>query len=123
MRLIVPRPWMQYLLLGAGIYNILWGTIALIKPNYFLTQLHMSFANSEMISKATGVLEIVFGLAYILASQKPFKHWLIIFVGFVVKFIISFSFLFYLYQQVAPEQMLVLIMANDIIWCYTFSSV
>ncbi len=123
MRLIVPRPWMQYLLLGAGIYNILWGTIALIKPNYFLTQLHMSFANSEMISKATGVLEIVFGLAYILASQKPFKHWLIIFVGFVVKFIISFSFLFYLYQQVAPEQMLVLIMANDIIWLLPFGAI
>ena len=64
MRLVVPRPWMQYLLLAAGIYNILWGFIAFVRPNYFLTQLHIDFANSAMISKAVGFLEIVFGLAY-----------------------------------------------------------
>lgn len=120
MRLVVPRPWMQYLLLSAGIYNILWGTIAFIKPNYFLNQLHINFANAEVISKATGVLEILFGLGYLFASQKPFKHWLIIFVGFSVKFLLSVAYLFYMYNGVAPQHILVMVLANDIIWLLPF---
>lgn len=120
MRLVVPRPWMQYLLLSAGIYNILWGVVAFINPNYFLNHLHISFANADFISKVTGVLEILFGLAYILASQKPFKHWLIIFVGFTVKFLISTAYLFYMYTGVAPEQVVVMVLANDVIWLLPF---
>lgn len=120
MRLVVPRPWMQYLLLAAGIYNVIWGSIAFIKPNYFLSQLHIDFANSGTISKAVGLLEIVFGLAYLMASQKPFKHWLIIFVGFIVKFGISIIYLINMYKGQAPSQMLVMITANDIIWLLPF---
>ncbi len=120
MRLVVPRPWMQYLLLAAGIYNILWGLIAFVRPNYFLTQLHIDFANSAMISKAVGFLEIVFGLAYLMASQKPFKHWLIIFVGFIVKLCIAIAYGYYMSRGLAPEQMKFMVIANDVIWLLPF---
>lgn len=120
MRLVTPRPWMQYLLIAAGIYNIVWGAIALVRPNYFLEQLHMHFAHDVWISKAIGVMEIIFGLGYVIASRKPFKHWLIIFTGFTVKLIVSVGYLYYMYGGVIPEHLYALVLANDMIWLLPF---
>lgn len=120
MRLITPRPWMQYLLIAAGIYNIVWGGIAFIRPDYFLEQLHMHFANDFWISKAIGLLEIIFGIAYIIASRKPFKHWLIIFIGFIVKLVVSVGYMYYMYAELIPQQLIAMVMANDMVWLLPF---
>ncbi len=123
MRLVTPRPWMQYLLLAAGLYNIVWGGIAFVRPDYFLEQLHMHFANDHWISKAIGMLEIIFGIAYIIASRKPFKHWLIIFIGFVVKFVVSAGYLYYAYAELIPQQLIAMVMANDMVWLLPFGMI
>lgn len=120
MRLITPRPWMQYLLVIAGVYNIAWGIIATINPNYFLEHLHIHFANDIWISKAIGLFEMVFGLGYIIASRKPFKHWLIVFTGFTIKLFTSAAFLYYLYGGIMPSHLLSLVLANDMIWLLPF---
>lgn len=120
MRLVTPRPWMQYLLIAAGFYNIVWGSIAFVRPDYFLEKLHMHFANDHWISKAIGLLEIIFGIAYIIASRKPFKHWLIIFIGFVVKLVVSVGYLYYMYAELIPRQLIAMVLANDMVWLLPF---
>jgi peroxiredoxin len=111
---------MQYLLIAAGFYNIVWGGIAFVRPNYFLEKLHMHFANDHWISKAIGLLEIIFGIAYIIASRKPFKHWLIIFIGFVVKLVVSVGYLYYMYAELIPQQLISMVLANDMVWLLPF---
>ncbi len=120
MRLITPRPWMQYILLAAGLYNIVWGSIAFLYPNYFLEQLHMHFAHDFWISKAIGLLEIIFGVAYVIASRKPFKHWLIIFIGFMVKFTVSAGYVYYMYAELMPQHLINMVLANDMVWLLPF---
>lgn len=120
MRLVRPRPWMQYLLIIAGIYNIVWGLIAFIRPEYFLEQLHIRFGSDIWISKATGLMEMLFGFAYIIASRKPFKHWLVIFAGFTIKFFSTITFFYFVMQGLLPSHLFSLVLANDLIWLLPF---
>lgn len=120
MKLVTPRPWMQYLLITAGVYNIVWGMIAFFIPAYYLEHLNLTFPNAEWIIKATGVMEVLFGLAYIIASRKPFKHWLIIFIGFSVKTAASLFYFYYMYVGILPTHLISTILANDVIWLLPF---
>lgn len=123
MRMITPRPWMQYLLIAAGIYNILWGMIAFILPTYYLQHLNLTFPNAVWIIKAIGVMEVLFGLAYLIASRKPFKHWLIIFIGFSVKTLASAFYFYYMYVGILPQHLASMILANDLVWLIPFGSI
>lgn len=120
MRIVTPRPWMQYLLILAGIYNLIWGAIAFFIPNYYLQHLNLTFPNAVWIIKAIGVMEVLFGLAYIIASRKPFKHWLIIFIGFSVKTSASLFYFYYMYVGVLPSHLTSMILANDLVWLLPF---
>ena len=47
MKLVVTRPWMQLILLAAGIYNLIWGFTTLFYPQQFaftVAQLHTNVA-------------------------------------------------------------------------------
>jgi peroxiredoxin len=72
------------------------------------------------ISKAIGLMEVLFGFAYVIASRKPFKHWLIIFTGFAVKLIVSVGYLYYMYAELIPEQLITMVLANDMVWILPF---
>lgn len=123
MRMITPRPWMQYLLIAAGVYNILWGVIAFFMPTYYLQHLNLTFPNAVWIIKAIGVMEVLFGLAYLIASRKPFKHWLIIFIGFSVKTLASAFYFYYMYVGVLPQHLTSMILANDMVWLIPFGAI
>lgn len=123
MRMITPRPWMQYLLLAAGTYNIIWGMIAFIIPTYYLQHLNLAFPNAHWIIKAIGVMEVLFGFAYLIASRKPFKHWLIVFIGFNVKTLASIFYFYYMYKGILPSHLTSMMLANDIIWLIPFGGI
>ncbi len=114
--MITPRPWMQYLLIAAGIYNVLWGMIDFFIPAYYLQHLNLTFPSAIWIIKAIGVMEVIFGMAYLIASRKPFKHWLIIFIGFSVKTLASAFYFYYMYVGVLPQHLASMILANDLVW-------
>jgi peroxiredoxin len=120
MRLVTPRPWMQYVLILAGVYNIVWGLIAILLPNYFFQQVHISIAYPVLIARSIGVLAILFGIAYLIASQKPFKHWLIVFMGFNIKLIASATFLYYWDLGLIPSQMFMMVLASHMVWLLPF---
>ena len=120
MKIVSPRPWMQYILIAAGVYNILWGAIAFFMPSYYLEHLNLSFPNAHWTIKAIGVMEILFGIAYIIANRKPFKHWLIIFIGFSVKIMASMFYFYYVYVGVLPKHLTSMILANDVVWLIPF---
>ncbi len=120
MKLIVPRPWMQYILILAGVYNIVFSIIALVRPHYFYQNLHISIANEALIARALGVLALLFGIGYIIASRKPFKHWLIVFMGFNIKLIITASYLYYWDLGLVPSQVFMVVLANYMIWIIPF---
>ncbi len=120
MRLIVPRPWMQYILVVAGIYNLIFGLCSMIAPEFFFRNLQLALPNYIIMWQGIGLIEIMYGIGYLIASTKPFKHWVIVFIGFCSKFIATFGFIYYYYKGVLPGSLSTMVIANEIIWLLPF---
>lgn len=123
MKLIVPRPWMQNVLILAGIYNLVWGSFAIFEPGYFFRNLNLKLPDYPIMWQGIGLIECLFGVGYLIASRKPFKHWTIIFLGFVIKLAASLGYAYHLYIGTLPQSLWMLVLANDLIWLLPFGAI
>jgi peroxiredoxin len=121
MRLVIPKPWMQYVLIIAGLYNIAWGCIAIINPAFFCFNTHLSIPDYPAMWRGIGLLAILFGIGFLIASRRPFRHWPIIFIGFVCKITSASVFFYYLSASDVTMEAFPTILANDIIWLIPFA--
>lgn len=123
MRFVTPRPWMQYILIVAGVYNLIYGGLVMFYPDFFFRNLNLVLPNYIMLWQGIGLTEIMFGAGYLIASHKPFKHWTIIFIGFACKAIVSIGFFYYLSIGALPKSLFFTVIANDLIWLLPFGAI
>ena len=123
MRLVVTRPWMQITLLAAGIYNLIWGVVTILNPQRIFENLHLALPNYMIMWQGIALVEILFGLGYLLASKQPFKHWIIVLLGFVLKLTIGISFIYLLLVNRLPANLFTHILANDLVWLLPFAGI
>ncbi len=123
MRLVVTRPWMQITLLAAGIYNLIWGVLTILNPQRIFENLHLALPNYMIMWQGIALVEILFGLGYLLASKQPFKHWIIVLIGFILKLTIGISFLYLLWANRLPSSLFAHILANDLVWLLPFAGI
>ena len=123
MRLVVTRPWMQITLLAAGIYNLIWGVVTILNPQRIFENLHLALPNYMIMWQGIALVEILFGLGYLLASKQPFKHWIIVLLGFVLKLTIGISFIYLLMVNRLPANLFTHILANDLVWLLPFAGI
>lgn len=123
MRLVVTRPWMQITLLAAGIYNLIWGVVTILNPQRIFENLHLALPNYMIMWQGIALVEILFGLGYLLASKQPFKHWIIVLLGFILKLTIGISFIYLLMANRLPANLFTHILANDLVWLLPFAGI
>ncbi len=123
MRLVVTRPWMQITLLAAGIYNLIWGVVTILNPQRIFENLHLALPNYMIMWQGIALVEILFGLGYLLASKQPFKHWIIVLLGFILKLTIGISFIYLLMVNRLPANLFTHILANDLVWLLPFAGI
>lgn len=123
MRLVVTRPWMQITLLAAGIYNLIWGVVTILNPQRIFENLHLALPNYMIMWQGIALVEILFGLGYLLASKQPFKHWIIVLIGFILKLTIGISFIYLLMVNRLPANLFTHILANDLVWLLPFAGI
>ena len=61
MKLVVTRPWMQFTLLAASIYNLIWGFTTLLNPQQLFNNLHLQLPNYIVMWQGIAFVEILFG--------------------------------------------------------------
>ena len=113
--------WMQHLLRLAGVYNILWGIWILIFPFAFFDLCSIARPNYPEIWQSVGMIVGVYGVGYYISSYDPYKHWPIIFVGFLGKLFGPIGALFYALQGKMDWKFLYINLTNDLIWLIPFS--
>ncbi len=121
MRLHENKGWMRPLLVVAGIYNILWGGAVLSFPLLPLGLSGIQLPLQQMFVQIIGIITLVFGIGYVVASLNPFRHWVIILVGLLGKMFGVIIFLFYFFKGALPLQAGLIVLTNDIIWLAPFS--
>ena len=118
------RPWMKRVLIAAGLYNLIWGLLAVFLPEMMLRLLGITAAPVvTQFWQCIGMIVGVYGVGYIIASRDPFRHWVITFVGLLGKVFGPIGFVAAATDGSLPVTMGWTILTNDLIWWVPFAMI
>lgn len=111
-----PPAYMKYVLISAGIYNIVWGAVVILFPSFAFNLAGMELPRYPQIWQCVGMVVGVYGTGYLIAARDPYRHWPIILVGMAGKILGPVGFLFAAVQGEFPWAWGTVILFNDLIW-------
>jgi peroxiredoxin len=116
----VPQ-WLKTTLILAGVYNLVWGAVAVLAPNWLWDLLGATRPNYPELWQCIGMIVGVYGLGYLIAARDPNRHWPIVFVGLLGKIFGPIGFAQALLKGTFPPAFGWTILTNDLIWWVPFS--
>lgn len=121
---------MSTVLWAAAIYNIAWGSIVVLAPEWTFRVLGIdtlvmaeeaSYALLIPIWQCVGMIVGVYGVAYAAAARDPLRHWPIVAAGLLGKVLGPIGFIDTVFLQgVFPLNFGFTILTNDLIWWLPF---
>lgn len=117
-----PAPWMSRVMVAAGVYNLLWGSVAILAPAVSLRLGGLPDDNVVLpIWQCLGMVIGVYGVGYWISARDPFRHWLIIFVGLLGKILGPIGYVIAVTRGELPVEGMRTLLTNDLIWWVPFS--
>jgi hypothetical protein len=116
-----PR-WLSWSLLLAGLYNLVWGALAVLFPVATLRCLGIIDLNYPELWQCIGMIVGVYGLGYWIAAYDPAGHWPIVLVGLLGKVFGPIGFLFAVMDGRLPWTFGLVNFTNDLIWWVPFTA-
>lgn len=118
-----PR-WMSVVLVLAGCYNLIWGTVAILFPTASFAYSGMQVADKPLhypqLWQCIGMIVGVYGVGYLLAARDPARHWELVFVGMLGKVFGPIGLAVGVATGESPPAGLLTIIPNDLIWWVPF---
>jgi len=119
----VAAAWMSPVLVAAGVYNIAWGGLAILAPDWCFRAVGMEPANYPELWQCIGMIVGVYGVGYIIAAFDPLRHWPITLVGLLGKILGPIGFAQALATGRLPLAFGWNILTNDLIWWLPFAAI
>lgn len=113
--------WLRSVLILSGIYNLLWGAWTVIFPDHFFNLINLPLPRYPQLWQCIGMIVGVYGIGYLIASRDPFRHWPIIFVGFLGKVFGPLGFLMSFIEGKLPLKFASILLTNDFVWLIPFA--
>jgi hypothetical protein len=118
-----PR-WMRTVLVAAGVYNLLWGALVSLAPEWSLSLLGLeSTGAAPLLWACIGMIVGVYGAGYLIAARDPARHWPIVLVGLLGKIFGPIGFAAAAARGDLPWSMGATILTNDLIWWAPFAGI
>lgn len=123
MRSTEPSPaWIPLVLRGAGIYNLVWGTAAILAPRFMLAALGITTdAVGLAFWQCLGMVIGVYGIGYWIAARDPAGQWPIVLVGLLGKVLGPIGFVWTAAQGALPFRTGWTLLTNDLMWWIPFA--
>ena len=115
------RPWMRWVLVAAGIYNLAWGGVAILAPRLSFELIGMELPRYLEFWQCIGMIVGVYGIGYLAAAADPIRHWPITLVGLLGKIFGPIGFAEALWSGKLPLAFGWNIITNDLIWWVPFT--
>ena len=118
-----PR-WQRTGLLIAGLQCLIWGVFIIGWPER--SSLAYGFAQPPaelFLWQGMGLVIVLFGLGYAIASRNPSQHWVIILIGLLSKSFGPIGMALSVNQGEVSSRVLYLIPINDLIWLIPFGMI
>lgn len=116
-------PWASRWLWAAGIYNLIWGTLAIAWPYLLFDLTGTSRINYPEIWQCVGMIVGVYGIGYLIAAGDSRTHWPIVLVGLLGKLFGPIGFLVALLRGTFPPLFGLTILTNDLLWWIPFAMI
>lgn len=122
-------PWMRIVLWAAALYNVLWGTWVILRPNDLFVWSGIEPPLYPSIWQCVGMIVGVYGVGYAIAAQNPLRHWPIVLVGFLGKTFgpIGMVYNLFILPESAPGRLPPswgwVNLTNDLIWWPFFAAI
>ena len=114
--------WPALILRLAGIYNVLWGTWAILFPNQLFDWAGMERPNHPFLWQGIGMIVGVYGIGYWLAARDFVRHWPIVLVGLLGKVLGPLGFVFNAISGTVPWSWGITCLPNDLLWWLPFGA-
>jgi hypothetical protein len=118
-----PAPWMVIALIAAGVYNLLWGAVAIIWPTGLFDLAGMEPPRYASIWQCVGMIVGVYGVGYLVAARDPLRHWPIVLVGLLGKVFGPVGFVGAAARGELPWAFGWTIITNDLVWWAPFAAI
>lgn len=118
--MIARRQWHRGVFLAAGLYNLGWGVVAAVDPQWLFRFAGMPPANYPEIFACLGMVVGLYGILYLQVARDPERGWLLAAVGFLGKVLGPIGWLRLVWSEQWPLATLVLCLTNDLIWWIPF---
>lgn len=114
-----PR-WMRLVLLAAALYNIAWAIWTVFWPSSMFSIAGMEPPRYPFLWQGLGMMVGVFGLGYVIAATNPFRHWLIVLLGLLGKFLGPVGLLLTVGNTGPTTAFALTLIVSDVIWWVPF---
>lgn len=104
----------------AGIYNICWGLLCSIDPQWFFRACNLPPINYPEIFQCLGMVVGLYGIIYFEVARNPEKGWLLAAVGLLGKVLGPIGLGILILSGKWPQSTVVLCLTNDFIWWIPF---
>lgn len=115
--------WASRWLWAAGIYNLTWGTLAIMWPHLLFDLISAERINYPEIWQCVGMIVGVYGIGYLIAARDSRTHWPIVLVGLLGKVFGPIGFLVALLKGTFPPLFGLTILTNDLLWWIPFAMI
>jgi len=118
---VVAAPWMRWVLAAAGVYNLAWGALAILAPEWSFRAVGMEVPNYPELWQCIGMIVGVYGIGYLCAATDPLRHWPVVLVGLLGKVLGPIGFAGALLSGRFPLAFGWNILTNDLVWWVPFT--
>lgn len=113
----------QYVFLLAGTYNLLWGLISALYPQWFFILTGLPQINHPTIFACLGMVIGIYGLLYLEIARKPENGWIIAAIGLLGKILGPIGMIqLIIFNDWPVSAFFYMCLSNDLIWWIPFSS-
>ena len=117
---VTPR-WHRIVLLVAGLQCLFWGLFIIACPERSSYAYGFAEPPEELfLWQGMGLVIVLFGMGYLIASANPVQHWVVILIGLLSKFFGPIGIVWSVNQGSVSRNVLHLLPINDLIWLIPF---
>jgi hypothetical protein len=114
---------LSYILAAAGIYNLVFGVIAIVAPTATFVWLGVEPPRYPELWQCIGMIVGVYGVGYLIAATNPARHWCIVLVGLLGKVFGPIGVAWSVAGGRLPASFFWVTLFNDLIWWIPFVAI
>lgn len=116
-----PR-WMRHVLLGAGIYHLLFAVWSILWPHLWFDWIGVDRPNHPLMWQGVGLIIGMLGFCLLFAATNPIRHWALVLVGFIKFTLAILGYGVALVQHDIPLRSSWMMVA-DLVWWVPFAAI